>query len=297
MQTANPPAPNSVSGALPPSDNKSATSVPSEGPSFKPEETGSPSTIVKTPFLYPSESSKPPPTPTLTTDQSTKYATVLSTVESWTATPPPSAPKSLVFPLIDQERMWMTRECLLRYLRASKWSVPNAITRLLATLAWRREYILDSHTAEYFSDENETGKQVIMGYDAATRPCLYLNPKKQNTPRSEKQIQHLVFSLERVIELMSPGQETLALLINFKEAAQAPSGGQGRQVLKILQSHYPERLGKAFVINGNIRLIFPPPSPTISSHLCPPPTAIPKIQQTLLTPNPYLLTSSPSPSL
>lgn len=177
--------------------------------------------------------------------------------------------------------MWITRECLLRYLRASKWSVPDAITRLLATLAWRREYILDSHTAEYFSEENETGKQVIMGYDAATRPCLYLNPKKQNTPRSDKQIQHLVFSLERVIELMSPGQETLALLINFKEAAQAPSGGQGRQVLKILQSHYPERLGKAFVINGNIRFTFPPsPSflPALPTFVLS--TAILKIQHT-----------------
>lgn len=89
-----------------------------------------------------------------------------------------------------------------------------------------------------------------MGYDVAVRPCLYLNPAQQNTPRSDKQIEHLVFSLERTIELMAPGQETLSLLINYKEAARAPSSGQGRQVLKILQSHYPERLGKAFVING-----------------------------------------------
>lgn len=112
--------------------------------------------------------------------------------------------------------------------------------------------MLDSHTAEYFSEENATGKQVIMGYDIAARPCLYLNPGQQNTPRSDKQIQHLVFSLERVIDLMQPGQETLVLLINYKEAVKGPSGGQGRQVLKILQSHYPERLGKALLINGNL---------------------------------------------
>lgn len=148
--------------------------------------------------------------------------------------------------------MWLTRECILRYLRASKWLVPDATTRLLATLAWRREYILGSHTAEYFSDENATGKQVIMGYDIAARPCLYLNPGQQNTPKSEKQIQHLVFSLERLIDVMEPGQEALVLLINYQEAVKAPSGGQGRQVLKILQSHYPERLGKALLINGKL---------------------------------------------
>lgn len=140
----------------------------------------------------------------------------------------------------------------------------DATKRLLETLAWRREYILDSHTAEYFSPENATGKQVIMGYDVAVRPCLYLNPGQQNTPRSEKQIQHLVFSLERVIDLMEPGQETLALLINYKEAVKAPSGGQGRQVLKILQSHYPERLGKALIINGNFGT---PPSTLPPFHL------------------------------
>ena len=54
--------------------------------------------------------------------------------------------------------------------------------------------------------------------------------------------------------MMPAGQETLALMINFKpsktRAYTAPGIGQGREVLNILQSHYPERLGKALVING-----------------------------------------------
>ncbi len=253
MQTAESPlVPNSVSGAPPHADSNPTNAAPLESSPKSENPVGPPSsTVVKTPFPYPSEKSKPPPPRTLTGEQSTKYDTVLKTVESWTTDPPPSSPKGLALPLTDAERMWLTRECLLRYLRASKWSVANAVTRLIATLAWRREYILDSHTAEYISPENATGKQVIMGYDFAARPCLYLNPKLQNTPRSEKQIQHLVFSLERAIELMPPGQETIALLINYQHAAQGPSTGQGREVLKILQSHYPERLGKSLVINGN----------------------------------------------
>lgn len=87
----------------------------------------------------------------------------------------------------------------------------------------------------------------------AARPCLYLNPAKQNTKKSDKQIQHLVFMLERVIDLMVPGQETLSLLVNFKESGSGsnPSVGQGRQTLNILQTHYPERLGRALVINGS----------------------------------------------
>lgn len=57
-----------------------------------------------------------------------------------------------------------------------------------------------------------------------------------------------------MIELMPSGVETLALLINFKQSKSrsntAPGIGQGREVLGILQTHYPERLGKALIING-----------------------------------------------
>lgn len=89
-----------------------------------------------------------------------------------------------------------------------------------------------------------------LGYDIHGRPCLYLNPAKQNTERSERQIQHLVFMLERTIDIMPPGVENLAMLCNMKQGpGKGPSAGQGRQVLGILQTHYPERLGRALVHN------------------------------------------------
>jgi CRAL/TRIO domain len=52
--------------------------------------------------------------------------------------------------------------------------------------------------------------------------------------------------------MMPQGVETLALLVDFKNSSSSknPSAGTGRQVLHILQTHYPERLGKALVING-----------------------------------------------
>ena len=219
------------------------------------------SSTIKTPFLQPSEASTPPPPPILTPAQSTKYDSLLSAVTSWITIPTTSLPNSPTTPLTDAERMWLTRECLLRYLRATKWSLPDATKRVLATLVWRREYILPTHTADYFSEENSTGKQVIFGWDVAARPCLYLNPGRQNTPRSDKQIHHLVFMLERTIDLMGPGQETLALLINYKEAMQGPKTGQAREVLNILQSHYPERLGRALVINGELPNVQKKPLP------------------------------------
>ncbi|KAL9025817.1 MAG: hypothetical protein Q9196_005429 [Gyalolechia fulgens] len=205
---------------------------------------------VKTPFINPSSASKIPDPPSLTPDQLSKYEEVLTTASSWT-TKPSSTPNTPAIPITDPDRMWLTRECLLRYLRATKWNVKEAASRLQATLTWRHEYGLEKHTPEYISPENATGKQVIQGYDIAGRPCLYLNPANQNTERSHKQVEHLVFMLERTMDLMPAGQEMLALLMNFdkKMGADRPPMWQGKLVLNILQSHYPERLGRALVIN------------------------------------------------
>ncbi|KAF3384310.1 hypothetical protein F1880_002501 [Penicillium rolfsii] len=222
-------------------------------------------TVVRTPIAHPDNTAKPEPPAKLTPDQQAKYETVLKTVSAWTTVPTTSDKNASTEPITDDERMWLTRECLLRYLRATKWNSFEAESRLQRTLTWRREYGIKKLTPEYISIENETGKQVIMGYDIHGRPCLYLLPSNQNTEQSERQIQHLVFMLERCIDLMGPDQETLALLVNFREtkSGQNATIGQAKHTLDILQNHYPERLGRALVINvpfliwGFFKLITP----------------------------------------
>ncbi|KAG5353521.1 hypothetical protein C0989_005968 [Termitomyces sp. Mn162] len=81
------------------------------------------------------------------------------------------------------------------------------------------------------------------------RPGLYLFPSRQNTDGPERQIQFTVWMLERTIDLMGPGVETLALLINYGDKAKNPSLSVARTVLNILQDHYPERLGAALILN------------------------------------------------
>ncbi|KAF2273135.1 CRAL/TRIO domain-containing protein [Westerdykella ornata] len=205
--------------------------------------------IHKKPLEHPAPGCTPAPHPPLTPDQQNKYNSVLSAVRSWESIPKTSAKGAETAPLSDSEKLWLTRECLLRYLRATKWHVQHAIKRLQDTLVWRREYGTEDFTADYISEENATGKQVLFGYDNEGRPCLYLLPNKQNTKNSPKQVQHLVYMLERTLDIAPPGQETLALLIDFRNssAGSQPSVGTGRAVLHILQNHYPERLGRALI--------------------------------------------------
>ncbi|CCD25701.1 phosphatidylinositol transporter NDAI_0F03830 [Naumovozyma dairenensis CBS 421] len=169
-------------------------------------------------------------------------------------------------PLSEFEKAWLTRECILRYLRATKWVLQDCIARISLSIAWRREFGIshegeengDKLTSDSVAVENESGKQVILGFENDARPILYLKPGRQNTKTSRRQVQHLVFMLERVIDFMPPGQDSLALLIDFKEYPDVPKVagnskippiGVGKEVLHILQTHYPERLGKALLTN------------------------------------------------
>lgn len=219
---------------------------------------------LKTPIAAPTSDSKPAEKKPLTADEQKKYDWLLERAKSWTEVP---STHGKAGPLTDNDKLWLTQECLLRYLRAVKWHEKDAEKRVLETLTWRREYGVEELTPDHISPENETGKQILLGFDKQGRPCHYLNPGRQNTEPSPRQVQHLVFMVERVIELMPPQQETLSLLINFKSGKSrsntAPGIGQGREVLHILQTHYPERLGRALIINvpfivwGFFKLITP----------------------------------------
>ncbi|KAL1296569.1 hypothetical protein AAFC00_000067 [Neodothiora populina] len=242
------PAPvDSVQDSRSSSKPASITSTQKQSPPT-PEEYA-PKGAVRTPILVPVPTCKPAIIAPLTADQQAKYSQVFATVSNWTTIPSTTDKHATNEPITDNERMFLTRECLLRYLRATKWKVPDALHRLQSTLSWRREYGADTFTADYISPENETGKQVVIGYDVNARPCLYLNPAKQNTKMSDRQIHHLSFMLDRVLDMLPPGQETTCLLINFKGAASGnvPSVAQARAVLNILQNHNPERLGRALI--------------------------------------------------
>ncbi|KAK2629237.1 hypothetical protein QTJ16_000057 [Diplocarpon rosae] len=229
-----------------PSANATPSKDSSAAASLQQKHTGP----LKTPIVDPVDSTIPAQATELTPEQKEKYDALLETVKSWTEIPSTTGKGG---PIEEDEIMWLTRECLLRYLRATKWSTAEAAKRLLGTLTWRREYGVAGLTGDYISPENETGKQIILGFDIEARPCLYLNPGRQNTEPGPRQVQQLVFMLERVISLTIPGQETLALLVDFKSSnsgsSTAPRLGQAKEALNILQTHYPERLGRALIIN------------------------------------------------
>ncbi|GBE88286.1 CRAL/TRIO domain-containing protein [Sparassis latifolia] len=205
---------------------------------------------IYTPLPPPNISSKTvkePPELSLTSDHQRLFDEVLAHYSNEKYTIPAVEDGKLR----EEEKFWLSYECLLRYLRATKWhSAHGVIKRIDATLKWRREYgVYDLITASYVEPEAVTGKMVLFGYDIDGRPALYLRPSKQNTSESIRQLHLVVWLLERTVDLMGPGVETIALMVDFADRSRSPSFGQSHATLNILQDHYPERLGRALITN------------------------------------------------
>ncbi|KAJ1913138.1 hypothetical protein IWQ60_009344 [Tieghemiomyces parasiticus] len=176
--------------------------------------------------------------------------------------------------------------CLHRYLRANKWQLDKAQVGLEKTLQWRSEYRPDEITPESVESEAVRGKMYPNGYDLFGRPAIYMRQRLNHTHDKDMQMRYLVFTLERAVQMMpSPpssfpsnaasaaangtnrrdsgaqvrdaessddGPEALSLVIDCEGWSMSNSVplGTARETLNILGSHYPERLGHAFVLNA-----------------------------------------------
>ncbi|UZJ56954.1 hypothetical protein CBS101457_006274 [Exobasidium rhododendri] len=150
------------------------------------------------------------------------------------------------------ERRWIEDPSTVRrYGKAVKWDLNQAKKRAADTMQWRREFKPDLLVPDKVKIEGETGKHIISGFDYSSRPILYLRPGRENTSPSPRQIEYLVWSLERAIDFCPEGQDKICLLIDYSTATtqSQPSFATSKGVLNILQNHYPERLGKAIVCN------------------------------------------------
>lgn len=191
---------------------------------------------------------KPAP---LSDTQEAKYNEMLEyfkSIEEYPTSLKGNGPKK---PLTEWEKLRnLSRESMIRYLRATKWDVPSAKKRLTDTIAWRREYGVDSLKAEDLEPEAQTGKETILGFDNKGRPLHYMHPSRNTTKETPRQMQFAVWILERAIDVMPPGVEMLALLINFGGKKSNPTSiSNAKLMLYILQNHYVERLGIALCIN------------------------------------------------
>ncbi|CAO1618135.1 unnamed protein product [Sympodiomycopsis kandeliae] len=202
-------------------------------------------------FRAPESGCRPKPPAKLSTEQEAKLSQLLTHFRQKKTYPTSLKSGAQEEAATEWEKLRMlSRDSMLRYLRACKWDSDHAIKRLTETIAWRREFGVDNIKPEDVEEEAKSGKETVMGFDNYARPLHYMHPHRNNTKESPRQMKFAVWILEACIDLMPPGVEQLALLINFDSKSRNPTSiSNAKLMLYILQNHYVERLGVALCIN------------------------------------------------
>ncbi|KAI5064104.1 hypothetical protein GOP47_0020774 [Adiantum capillus-veneris] len=120
------------------------------------------------------------------------------------------------------------------------------------TLSWRESYKPEELRWADVAEEGETGKVYRADFfDKKGRSVLVLVPANQNTSSCEGQLKHLVYLMENALLNLPPDQEQMVWLIDFTgwSFSTAVPVKTTREVVYILQNHYPERLGNAILYN------------------------------------------------
>lgn len=155
-------------------------------------------------------------------------------------------------PLSGKDLKYCSDACLRRYLEARNWNVDKSKKMLQETLKWRSTYKPDEIRWHEISVEGETGKMFRANFhDRYGRTVLIMKPGLQNTTGMDNQIRHLVYMMENAILNLPEGQEQMAWLVDFTGWSLSTSVPVkcARETINILQNHYPERLGVAFLYN------------------------------------------------
>jgi hypothetical protein len=159
----------------------------------------------------------------------------------------------------DDAGMRLNDGTCLRYLRARKFDVDKAAESLSSTLRWRDRFGMKDLYRGLWQDtlkrENATGKLYVRGFTRDGSCVLYIKPKYENTWQHDGNLKHLVYSIERCIAAMEhhpKRQEKMTLLIDFDgyNILTFPPIQTCLDTISIVQTHYPERLQKAYCVRG-----------------------------------------------
>ncbi|KZV47615.1 random slug protein 5-like [Dorcoceras hygrometricum] len=148
-------------------------------------------------------------------------------------------------PVSGRSLKFCTDACLRRYLEARNWNVEKAQIMLEGTLKWRATYKPEEILWHEVAHEGETGKVSRANFhDRNGGTVLIMRPGKQNTSSPEGNIRHLMYLMENAILNLPEGQEQMSWLIDFNGWSLNTNVPikTARDIIYILQNHYPERL-------------------------------------------------------
>ncbi|CAD6589772.1 MAG: hypothetical protein ASARMPREDX12_007331 [Alectoria sarmentosa] len=162
---------------------------------------------------------------------------------------------------------------LLRFLRARKWDVQNALIMLVSTMHWRMQgmhvdddivrrgewgALEDSASSNAatkkegrdFLTQMRLGKSFLHGTDKEGRPITVVRVKlhKQGEQSDASLERFTVYTIETARLLLSPTVDTAAIVFDMTDFSMANMDyGPVKFMIKVFEANYPESLGVVLV--------------------------------------------------
>ncbi|XP_037424633.1 phosphatidylinositol transfer protein 3-like [Triticum dicoccoides] len=142
---------------------------------------------------------------------------------------------------------------LRRFLCARDYNIGKASTMLLQYLAWKR--VTKPHgsiSGEEVRDEIVKKRVDMQGFDRLGRPMAYIYGARHFPARRDLDgfKRYVAYVLDKICTRLPVGQEKFAAVIDLRGWGYANCDIRGYvAALDIMQSYYPERLGRVFLIH------------------------------------------------
>lgn len=146
---------------------------------------------------------------------------------------------------------------VLRFLRARKWDVAEAMCMLGETVAWRLEFDVESLTYKGEEGVKKDGEDGLMlqfrskkcytyGHDKKARPIVHVRPRFHDPKaQSEEDVQKFtVFTIENARLCLQDPVDTAAVIFDLSDFALSNMDYSAvKFIIKCFENHYPESLG------------------------------------------------------
>lgn len=158
-----------------------------------------------------------------------------------------------VGPLNDDDKMFLTKECIIRFLVADDFHLTKTIPRLEEAVRWRKEMGIDdvASMGQELQDLGALGKFFTFGYGNQGQPLVFwdADTKKSDPAPTFRTVRSMFFMTERAMDLMVGGVEEVGFILDLggKVDRSWAAIEQYKHILHDVQRYYPERLGFACV--------------------------------------------------
>ncbi|KAA8913804.1 hypothetical protein TRICI_003112 [Trichomonascus ciferrii] len=146
---------------------------------------------------------------------------------------------------------------VLRFLRARKWDVAEAMSMLGETVAWRLEFDVESLTYKGEERVKQEGQDGLMlqfrskkcytyGHDKKARPIVHVRPRFHDPKaQSEEDVQKFtVFTIENARLCLQDPVDTAAVIFDLSDFSLSNMDYAAvKFIIKCFENHYPESLG------------------------------------------------------